>query len=170
MEFAVFYMCLAASAAFFAHVAIQDFREWKIRNSNVLILCGLYAVTAFAGLSTSAITMKHLVDPAMDLSAGALLFTLGFAFWVFKLFGAGDAKLLFPTGLFVGWDHMLLFAIGLLGFAFVIVVLLKSPLLNAIAHTRIGIRLHEIGSTRKTPYGVVIVLALYLVMIVKFIA
>ncbi|MFC6657696.1 prepilin peptidase [Roseibium salinum] len=127
MEFAAFYICLAASAAFFGYVAVQDFRNWKIRNRDVLILCGFYTVTAFAGLSTTDIALQHYVDPARDLSAAALLFALGFVFWAFKLFGAGDAKLLFPTGLFVGWDHMLLFSIGLLGFAFVILVVLKSP-------------------------------------------
>ncbi|MDN3720604.1 hypothetical protein QW131_18435 [Roseibium salinum] len=40
MEFAAFYICLAASAAFFGYVAVQDFRNWKIRNRDVLILCG----------------------------------------------------------------------------------------------------------------------------------
>ncbi len=170
MEFAAFYSCLAVAAAFFGYVAYLDFQYWKIHNRNVLILCGLYAVVAFIGLSTTDIASKGFVDPSWDLVVGVLLFALGFVFWALKWFGAGDAKLLFPTGLFVGWDHMMLFSISLLVFAFVFLVLLKLPILHSFAHTRVGFRFHEIATTRKTPYGVVIVLALYVVMYARFIA
>ncbi|WP_428641263.1 prepilin peptidase [Roseibium sp.] len=169
MEFAAFYLCLAVAAAFFGYVGYQDFTEWKIRNKSVLILCGLYAVTAMAGMSTTAIMTKGFINPTTDLYAGGLLFAMGFVFWALKWFGAGDAKLLFPTGLFVGWDHMMLFTIGLLVFAILFLVVLKSPFLQAFSHTRIGFRIHEIASTRKTPYGVVIVLALYVVMYARFV-
>ncbi|TBF97710.1 hypothetical protein ELG65_02650 [Rhizobium leguminosarum] len=44
-----------------------------------------------------------------------LLFALGIGLWTFGLFGAGDAKLFLPIGLFIGWNSMLPFAICSVG-------------------------------------------------------
>jgi prepilin peptidase CpaA len=169
LEFVLFYICLGLSGGLFAFAAIEDFRKWKIRNRTVFALIGAYIVVAGIGLSTTDIQLAGLVDPLNDLGAAALLFAIGFVLWGLKMLGAGDAKLLFPVGLFVGWTHLLLFSIGLVVFAVVPLVGLRLPHLNLIAHTRIGLRLLEIRDTKKIPYGVVIVAALYLVIFVKFV-
>ena len=49
-----------------------------------------------------------------DVGAGLLMFALGVALWAFRLFGAGDAKLFLPIGLFIGWHGMLPFSFLLL--------------------------------------------------------
>ncbi len=166
----LFYLSLAVSAGFFAYAAVEDFRVWKIRHNTIFALIGLYIVTAAIGLSTQAMQAAELVDPLRDLGAGALLFAIGFGMWAFKALGGGDAKLMFPLGLFTGWDHLLLFAIGLVLFALVAVIGLRLPFLNAFGHTRIGLRLLEIRDSRKFPYAVVMVAALYLVIYVKYVS
>jgi prepilin peptidase CpaA len=164
----LFFATLGLSCVVFACAAVEDFRRWKIRNRTVIALVGLYTVTAGIGLSTEAIRAEQLVNPITDLGAGALLFAIGFAMWAVKALGGGDAKLMLPVGLFVGWDYLLPYAIGLVIFAIGSVFLFRTPILYAFGHTRIGLRLLEIRDTKQFPYGVIMVAALYLALYFKY--
>ena len=166
--FFLFFASLALSCGVFAYAAIEDFRSLKIRNRTVLVLIVLYVVTAGIGLSTAAIRAEQLVNPIMDLGAGALVFAIGFGMWMAKALGGGDAKLMFPIGLFVGWDFLLFYAIGLVLFALGSILILYTPVLNAFGHTHIGLRLLEIRDSKKFPYGVVMVPALYVALFLKY--
>ncbi|MBB6224931.1 Flp pilus assembly protein protease CpaA [Rhizobium leguminosarum] len=77
----------------------------------------LYALRAVAVMLGSADVGAALFASSGiggDVGAGLLMFMLGVVLWAFRLFGAGDAKLFLPIGLFVGWHEMLPFAFLLL--------------------------------------------------------
>ena len=160
------YLSLFIAIGLFARAAWTDFQRWKIENRNVLLLILAYA--PYAGASLLGNPSTDLVNLQFDLLSALLLFTTGFIFWQLRLFGAGDAKLMFPVGLFVGWDMLFVFAINLEVFAVIFTVLLKLPLPLVVSNTSIGVRIDEIRATNKVPYGVVLVCALYLTLLMKF--
>jgi len=101
-------------------------------------------------------TKKPLVDLAQR--------SLGVALWAFRLFGAGDAKLFLPIGLFVGWHGMLPFAVFLLIGGILTMLALRLPMPLAFAHYAVIMRIEEIRTTRKIPYGVIMVFATLVTM------
>ncbi|MDT8327017.1 MAG: hypothetical protein RQ750_06485 [Roseovarius sp.] len=133
----------------FCHVARLDFLTLKIRNTAVLALCGLYVLWAAAGGFQSL---------RLDLVAGGLLFLIGLVMWFARLMGAGDVKLYFPLGLFIGFDLLGWYAILLL----VASVLFMAALALAgrsRAGSGIVARLRDLRETRKLPYAVPMVMA-----------
>ncbi|WEX89048.1 pilus assembly protein CpaA [Sinorhizobium garamanticum] len=160
----------ALSVLLFLYAAWSDFRSWKIPNATVLALVGLYAVNAAVALLTAddiGAALFSFAGIGGDVGAGLLLFALGFALWLFGLFGAGDAKLFLPIGLFVGWLGMLPFAVFLLIGGIVTLVILKLPMPLQLAHFSVVTRLEEIRTTRKIPYGVIMVAATLAVMALR---
>ena len=149
---------LLAAAAVFAFAAWTDFTSWKIPNTLVFGAIASYLPYAFLSQLAGWVPAG---DPLSDLAAAALLFAIGFAFWAAKLFGAGDAKLMFPVGLFVGWPSLLPYALNLVLFAVLAWLLLKWPLPLGLRLTPWGMRISEIRATGKVPYGVVMVAALF---------
>ncbi len=144
------------------YAAWSDFSRWKIPNGTVLALVALYAARAVAQLWTTQDVGATLFSPTgigADVAAGLLLFMLGVGLWGFGLFGAGDAKLFLPIGLFVGWNGMLLFAFFLLVFGIVSLLMLRLRIPLPLAHFGLMLRIEEIRTSRKVPYGVVMVFA-----------
>ncbi|OAP37674.1 pilus assembly protein CpaA [Sinorhizobium glycinis] len=144
------------------YAAWSDFRLWKIPNAIVLALTAVYALQAALKLLTAEDVGAALFSSsgiAGDVGAGLLLFALGFGLWSFKLFGAGDSKLFLPIGLFIGWHGMLPFAIFLLIGGIAALLILKLPMPLQLAHFSVVVRLEEIRTTRKIPYGVIMVAA-----------
>ncbi|MBS3648095.1 prepilin peptidase [Pseudaminobacter sp. 19-2017] len=170
-------LILAAAATLMAYTAWEDFSRWKIPNGHVMALIALYAILALsrwllapAGPAASGGVLSE-IGPGWsaqglwwDLGAGALLFVIGFALWALRMMGAGDAKLLFPIGLFVGWADLLAFAFLLMIGGVLAFVLLKLPI-PLQYHAFPGVvRLEEIRKSGKVPYGVVMVVAALIVM------
>lgn len=154
----------------FLYAAWSDFQSWKIPNGVVLALVGLYAVNAVVALLTADDIGAALFSSAGiggHVGAGLLLFALGFVLWLFRLFGAGDAKLFLPIGLFIGWHGMLPFAIFLLIGGIVTLMILRLPMPLQLAHFSVVMRLEEIRTTRKIPYGVIMVAATLTVMALR---
>ncbi|MDK1490781.1 pilus assembly protein CpaA [Sinorhizobium sp. 7-81] len=152
----------ALAVLLFLYVAWSDFRSWKIPNAAILAVVALYSVNAAVALLMADDIGAALFSSAgigCDLGAGLLLFALGFGLWLFGLFGAGDAKLFLPIGLFVGWHGMLPFAIFLLIGGVFTMLALKLPLPLQLAHLSFFTRIEEIRATRKIPYGVIMVFA-----------
>ncbi|MET4690637.1 prepilin peptidase [Sinorhizobium fredii] len=158
---------IVATVLLLLYAAWSDFRLWKIPNAIVLALIAVYALHAALRLLTAEDLGTALFSAsgiAGDIGAGLLLFTLGFGLWSFKLFGAGDAKLFLPIGLFIGWHGMLPFAVFLLIGGIAVVTILKLPMPLQLAHLSVVMRLEEIRTTRKIPYGVIMVAAALAVM------
>ncbi|WOS65167.1 prepilin peptidase [Sinorhizobium fredii] len=153
---------IVATVLLLLYAAWSDFRLWKIPNPIVLALIAVYALHAALQLLTADDVGAALFSAsgiAGDIGAGLLLFTLGFGLWSFKLFGAGDAKLFLPIGLFIGWHGMVPFAVFLLIGGIAALLILKLPMPLQLAHFSVVTRLEEIRATRKIPYGVVMVAA-----------
>jgi prepilin peptidase CpaA len=154
--------------------AWRDFVSWKIPNRTIFALIGTYAVFAiaryFSGIGeTDAISAQQSILLS-DVAAGLLLFVLGFVLWMFRLFGAGDAKLFFPIGLFVGFDHLTLFAVALAIGAVAVTVALKIPIPIQYHAYRYMARLEEIRSTGKIPYGVLMAAATLAAMYSRYVS
>ena len=157
----------ALSVFLFLFAAWSDFRTWKIPNAVVLALVTLYALRAVAVMLSSEDIGAALFAPSGiggDLGAGLLMFMLGVALWTFRLFGAGDAKLFLPIGLFVGWHGMLPFAMLLLVLGILTLLALRLPVPPSVAHLAFFMRIEEIRASRKIPYGVIMVFATLLTL------
>lgn len=165
----LFYILLVLAAIGFVYAGWRDYMTWKIGNRTVLILTGLYIPFAATGVLLGGdFAGKTSVLPA--LGAGALLLAIGFGLWQFRLFGAGDAKLMFPAGLFAGWDYLMIYALWLGVFAVVAFLALKLPLPAALGQTIPGMRLDEIRRTGKVPYGVVMAAAMLATLYMKYLS
>ncbi|PDT27134.1 pilus assembly protein CpaA [Rhizobium sp. L9] len=155
------------SVLLFLCAAWTDFRTWKIPNTLVLALVTLYALRALAVMLGSEDVGAALFASSGiggDLGAGLLMFMLGVALWTFRLFGAGDAKLFLPIGLFIGWHGMLPFAVLLLALGILTLLALRLPVPLSVAHLAFFMRIEEIRVSRKIPYGVIMVFATLLTL------
>ncbi|APG85565.1 CpaA pilus assembly protein CpaA [Sinorhizobium americanum CCGM7] len=153
---------IVATVLLLLYAAWSDFRLWKIPNAIVLALTAVYGLHAALQLLTAEDVGAALLSSngiAGDLVSGVLLFILGFTFWSFRLFGAGDAKLFLPIGFFVGWHAMLPFSFFLLIGGILALLALKLPMPLQFAHYAVIMRVQEIRATRKIPYGVIMVAA-----------
>ncbi|WP_064707141.1 prepilin peptidase [Rhizobium bangladeshense] len=151
----------------FLYAAWSDFRTWKIPNAVVLALVALYTLRAVAlilGSNDVGAALFASSGIGGDMGAGLLMFMLGVALWAFRLFGAGDAKLFLPIGLFVGWHGMLPFAVSLLVLGIATLLALRLPVPLPVAHLAFFMRIEEIRASRKIPYGVIMVFATLLTM------
>ncbi|MBV7520946.1 prepilin peptidase [Ensifer sp. ENS12] len=156
------------AAILLLYSAWSDFQRWRIPNGAVLALVATYTLGAAAKLMTTqdiGAALFSLDGVGGDIGAGLLLFTLGVALWSFRLFGAGDAKLFLPIGLFVGWHGMLPFAVFLLIGGILTMLALRLPMPLAFAHYAVIMRIEEIRVSRKIPYGVIMVFAALVTMV-----
>lgn len=156
------------AALLFLYAAWSDFQRWRIPNGVVLALVSVYALGAIIRLTTTqdiGAALFSLDGVGGDIGAGLLLFALGVVLWAFRLFGAGDAKLFLPIGLFVGWHGMLPFAVFLLIGGILTMLALRLPMPLAFAHYTVIMRIEEIRVSRKIPYGVIMVFATLVTMI-----
>ncbi|CAN7327105.1 prepilin peptidase [Pararhizobium sp. LjRoot238] len=161
----------AISVLLFLYAAWSDFRSWKIPNGAILALLALYCLRALAGLLTTddiGAALFSSIGIGGDAAAGLLLFALGVGLWTFGLFGAGDAKLFLPIGLFIGWHSMLPFAIFLLIGGVLALLALRLPMPLQLAHMSIFMRIEEIRTMRKVPYGVIMVFAALSVLALRY--
>src|SRR3954447_1847201 len=154
-------LAIAAAAGLILIAAWQDFIAWKIRNWTVLALVADYALLALIRWANPAgAGILAGIDSASplqgDLAAGLLLLAIGFVLWAMRMLGAGDAKLFFPIGLFVGLYYLFDFAVGLAGGAIVVSLALIFPVPVQYQSWRLLARTEEIRKTRKIPYGIII--------------
>jgi len=161
------FLFLFGSIFIFIYAALKDFLTWKISNVTVLAATTSYIPFAVTGLLAGP-ALSAKVDPVNALAAAVMLFAIGFVLWTIRMLGAGDAKLMFPVGLFAGWDYMLPFVLGLMFFAVIALLAMKLPLPAGLGNMAVGMRLDEIRRSGKVPYGVVMVAALLATLYVKY--
>lgn len=135
----------ALSLALLARIAWIDFLTLRIPNRDVLVLLALSLVFLLPGVTQAGLA---------NLVPGLLLFLLGVLFWLLRMMGAGDAKLFLPLGILIGWDGVLVFALGLLPFSLLLLAFVKLGRKGALGQGSIARRLAEIGASGGIPYGV----------------
>jgi prepilin peptidase CpaA len=142
---------LLTACLFLLFVAWEDFRKFRVRNVSVLSLLAVYVVYAVARGS-----FQLVLD---DMAGGFLLLVLGVAYWLAKLMGAGDAKLFFAVGCWVGLNDLLGWSILLLLLSFGLLALVKVPFPKGMRDLSVVRRLDELRRGKKVPYAVPISLA-----------
>lgn len=138
-------------------VAWHDARHFKIRNTVVLTLLALYLPVA---------GLMGFRDWQGDLIAGGVLFAVGFVMWMLRALGGGDAKLMLPLGMHLGFDGLLPFAVLLMAGSFLLYLgIVMSRALGA--ERGIGGWMAGMKETGRVPYGVLLALASVPVLILK---
>lgn len=151
----------AALIGVYLHVAYTDFTRWKIANLAVLALlaCGI-AAQASQGFAR--------ILP--DLLTALLLFAVTFPFWLARVFGAGDVKLLAVTGFVAGADKAIPLVALILFFCVLLLVMLFCAKHVGLLPWALGRRVGEILEDRKIPYGVPISFAAIVVLSMQLVA
>jgi prepilin peptidase CpaA len=140
--------------ALMAFAASSDLLTMTISNRLSLALAGgFFLLTLMTGMSLPAIGM-HLAAAAVVLVVTFACFSQG---WI----GGGDAKLAAATALWLGFDHLLDYAIyaSLFGGALTLLILQfrRFPLPETLARQKWIARLHEAGGG--VPYGIALAAA-----------
>lgn len=138
-------------------IAWRDFWTLRISNRDVAVL-----------LVLAALTRAALGFPGgwADLAAGLILFGLGIVFWLLRMMGAGDAKLYLPLGVLIGWQGLLPFALLLLPVSVGVLGLMALGRRMLPPASRLRQRLQAIAARRAIPYGVPMVIAAIIVLII----
>ncbi|HXX07832.1 MAG TPA: prepilin peptidase [Pseudolabrys sp.] len=144
--------------ALMAFAASSDLLTMTISNRLSLALAGgFFLLTLMTGMSLPTIGM-HLAAAALVLAVTFVCFSQG---WI----GGGDAKLAAATALWLGFDHLLDYAIyaSLFGGALTLLILQfrRFPLPATLARQKWIARLHEAGGG--VPYGIALAAAALLV-------
>jgi prepilin peptidase CpaA len=93
----------AAVVVVLAWAAISDVASRRIPNACVLALLVIFAAWALTGAPAGLVS---------GLAAAGVGLAAGFALYLFKVIGAGDAKLFAATALFVGLAYLPMFALA----------------------------------------------------------
>jgi Flp pilus assembly protein protease CpaA len=114
---------LVITATILFYIAINDLREYKIRNELVITLACLYGIYAF--LSGEWVTAHWNVGLAL------LMFVVLLFSYARNWMGGGDVKILTVGFLWAGQHYAMPFSLLLLGFAFIHVYAAKFGLVAA---------------------------------------
>jgi prepilin peptidase CpaA len=89
-----------------------------------------------------------------------MVFAIGFACFVFGWIGGGDVKFATAVSLWLGWDHLLEYAVlfSLYGGLLTFVVLALNRLLEPLPILQIGF-LGRFAEHRRVPYGIALSIA-----------
>jgi len=139
------YLIAVALTGVLIWAAASDVRDRRIPNRAVLAVLGLFALWAVANAG---------VGLASAVVAGAIAFAIGYGLYVFKVVGAGDAKLFAALALFAGVSHLPLFALATVwtGGLMALVSLAANPRRAMVMFAMRG----QGGQGRGIPYGVAI--------------
>ena len=140
---------LVAVPALLAFAAASDLVSMTISNRIPIALAiGFAFAAAWTGMDASTISWH--------LAAGGLVLAIGFVLFAAGLFGGGDAKLAAAIALWIGFPHLLPWAMGtaLIGGLLALALLLVRgvPLPEPLARQDWVRRLHDPRSG--VPYGI----------------
>ena len=120
---ALSHVVLVITAAVLFYAALTDLRDFKIRNELIGVLVGLFVV--------HALLSGRWVYAYWNIALAALMFLVTLFFYARKWMGGGDVKMLTVAFLWVGPPCALWFAILMVMFTAIHVVLVKLGWLNA---------------------------------------
>ena len=143
---------MAACVLHMGWIAWHDFCTLKIRNTHVVALSLGAALLLLPGVSDFGLA---------NLIPAVLLFVLGVIFWLFRMMGAGDAKLFFPVGLIVGLEGAAIFAVLLLPASLLTLLAIWAGAKGWLGQGFVGRRLQAIRRLGGVPYAVPIFLATF---------
>ena len=138
-----------ATAGLLVHVASYDFKHLIVRNQASLALLVLYLLWAALGGFQSVVG---------DLIATAALTLVALVMWLLKAMGAGDVKLYFGLGLFVGYDNLAIYTVLLLLVSILLLAGIKMSKFSSRTGGPIG-RLKKFEAAGRAPYAVPMSLA-----------
>lgn len=140
--------------AMMAFAASSDLLTMTIPNRVSLIMLGGFVLLAVA----TGMSMEQF---ALHAGAGLLVLAVAFAFFAFGWIGGGDAKLAAVTALWLGFDHLLDYALygSLFGGALTLLLLQfrAIPLPSLLLGREWAERLHKPGGG--VPYGIALAAA-----------
>lgn len=134
--------------------ACLDLLTMKLPNRFVIAFAAMFVPAAIAcGLGVQ--------EMAMHLAAGAAMLAVSFALFIPGWIGGGDAKFFAATALWLGWDHLLEFALLAAvfggGLTLAVLALRALPLPVFLSRREWALRLHR--PTTGIPYGIAMAMA-----------
>ncbi len=128
--------------------AVTDFMTMTIANR---VSVGL----AVAGLVALALAAPGWPVVGAHLGAAALVFAVGFACFAMGWMGGGDVKFAAAIALWLGWGHLLDYAVtfSVLGGALTLLALFSDRALDPLPALKVGF-LARFQEHRRVPYGV----------------
>lgn len=138
---------------FVVWAAVTDFMTMTIANR---VSLGLAA----AGLLALAVTLPPLAVVGAHLGAAALVFAVGFACFAFGWMGGGDVKFASAVALWLGWGHLLDYAVtfSVYGGLLTLLVLFSDRVLDPLPALKVGF-LARFQEHRRVPYGIALAAA-----------
>ncbi|MGI9387741.1 MAG: A24 family peptidase [Methyloligellaceae bacterium] len=143
------YLLLIIFPGAMAFAAAMDLITMTIPNRvSIVLVAAFFVLAPLAGLG--------LQDMSLHIAAGCVTLVVGFVFFSRGWMGGGDAKLCAAAALWLGFEHLITFALvsALLGGALTLALLFlrKFPLpLSLVGQTWI-VRLHNVQEG--IPYGI----------------
>ncbi len=135
------------------YAAVTDFLTMTISNWLSLALLAAFVVLApVIGVSWSA--------AGQSLLGAALVFAVGFGCFAMGWIGGGDVKFATVVALWLGWDHLLEYAVlfSLYGGLLTLAVLSLSKLIEPLPILQVGF-LNRFAQHRRVPYGIALSIA-----------
>ncbi|MER2606287.1 MAG: prepilin peptidase [Siculibacillus sp.] len=133
--------------------ATTDFFTMTISNR---LSAGLFV----AGLAALALSSPTPETVGSHFAAAGAVFAVGFACFAFGWMGGGDVKFGAAVAFWLGWEHVLDYAVGfsVFGGLLTLAVLLSDRVTDPIPSLKVGFlaRFHE---HRRVPYGIALTAA-----------
>jgi len=128
--------------------AVTDFMTMTIANR---ISVGL----ALAGLLALAVSAPGWPAVGAHLAAAALVFAVGFACFAMGWMGGGDVKFATAVALWLGWGHLLDYAVtfSVYGGLLTLLALFSDRVLDPLPALKVGF-LARFQEHRRVPYGI----------------
>ena len=133
--------------------AVTDFMTMTIANriSVALVVAGLLALAS---------TGAPLAEFGAHLGAAALVFAVGFACFAMGWMGGGDVKFAAAVALWLGWSHLLDYAVtfSVYGGLLTLLALFSDRVLDPLPVLKVGF-LARFQEHRRVPYGIALSVA-----------
>ncbi len=141
-------MVVAVFPVLVTWAAITDFMTMTIANR---VSIGLF----LAGLLALVLTGVPLAGLGAHLGAAALVFAVGFACFAMGWMGGGDVKFAAAVALWLGWGHLLDYAVtfSIYGGLLTLLALFSDRVLDPLPVLKVGF-LARFQEHRRVPYGV----------------